>query len=400
MKKKRLKSAAIVLFAVILLGGCSLESAGGYHKEGLEYLTSGSYDKAEATLAKALKLNGDRADYYIDYGMALIQLGRYEEAIQNFDRAVLNKDNKIVNKNNKAAYRGKGIAYFKNHNYGKAIEQFDKALAIRELSDLNLDILYYKGNSQAKAGLFDKAIKTYTSILQEKQTDAYTYYSRAYAYRMLKDYEKSLADYDKAIKLDNKNYDYYFGKYFLLLEEGDTEKATAVLSMAANIKGKTQEDYFNLAKVHYYMGDYDNAIVEFSEAYKNGFAEAYFFLGSIYEQKEDYKNAVNNYSLYIKEEAYISSAAVYNQISYCQLKLNNYEDALSYIQTGLKYNDLEFNQSLIRNEIVVYEKMGEFEKAAGLMKDYLKAYQDDEAAAKEYEFIKTRLPEASTPHKE
>lgn len=400
MKKKRLKSAAIVLLAVILLGGCSLESAGGYHKEGLEYLTSGSYDKAEATLAKALKLNGDRADYYIDYGMALIQLGRYEEAIQNFDRAVLNKDNKIVNKNNKAAYRGKGIAYFKNHNYGKAIEQFDKALAIRELSDLNLDILYYKGNSQAKAGLFDKAIKTYTSILQEKQTDAYTYYSRAYAYRMLKDYEKSLADYDKAIKLDNKNYDYYFGKYFLLLEEGDTEKATAVLSMAANIKGKTQEDYFNLAKVHYYMGDYDNAIVEFSEAYKNGFAEAYFFLGSIYEQKEDYKNAVNNYSLYIKEEAYISSAAVYNQISYCQLKLNNYEDALSYIQTGLKYNDIEFNQSLIRNEIVVYEKIGEFEKAAGLMKDYLKAYPDDEAAAKEYEFIKTRLPEASTPHKE
>lgn len=400
MKKKRLKSAAMVLLAVILLGGCSLESAGGYHKEGLEYLTSGSYDKAEATLAKALKLNGDRADYYIDYGMALIQLGRYEEAIQNFDRAVLNKDNKIVNKNNKAAYRGKGIAYFKNHNYGKAIEQFDKALAIRELSDLNLDILYYKGNSQAKAGLFDKAIKTYTSILQEKQTDAYTYYSRAYAYRMLKDYEKSLADYDKAIKLDNKNYDYYFGKYFLLLEEGDTEKATAVLSMAANIKGKTQEDYFNLAKVHYYMGDYDNAIVEFSEAYKNGFAEAYFFLGSIYEQKEDYKNAVNNYSLYIKEEAYISSAAVYNQISYCQLKLNNYEDALSYIQTGLKYNDIEFNQSLIRNEIVVYEKMGEFEKAAGLMKDYLKAYPDDEAAAKEYEFIKTRLPEASTPHKE
>jgi tetratricopeptide (TPR) repeat protein len=400
MKKKILKSVAMVLLSAILLGGCGLESAGSYHKEGLEYFTSGSYDKAEASLSKALKLNGDRADYYIDYGMALIQLGRYEEAIQNFDRAILNKDNSIVNKNNKVAYRGKGIAYFKSHNYGKAIEQFDKALAMRELSDLNLDILYYKGNSQAKAGLFDKAIETYSSILQEKQTDAYTYYSRAYAYRMRKEYEKSLADYDKAIKLDNKNYDYYFGKYFLLLEQGDTEKATAVLSMAANIKGKTQEDYFNLAKVHYYMDDYDNAIVEFSEAYKNGFAEAYFFLGSIYERKEDYKNAVNNYSQYIKEEAYISSAAVYNQISYCQIKLNKYEDALSYIQTGLKYNDIEFNQSLTRNEIVIYENMGEFEKAAGLMKDYQKAYPEDEAAVKEYEFIKTRLPEASTPHKE
>ncbi|MGB8455813.1 MAG: tetratricopeptide repeat protein [Anaerocolumna sp.] len=400
MKKVRLKSAVILILTITLLGGCNSKSAGSYYKEGMDYFSSGNYDKAEASLSRALKINGDRADYYINYAMTLIQLDRYDEAIQYFNRIILDKDNSIVNKNNKLAYRGKGIAYFKSHDYKKAIEQFDKALTIGELSDLNMDILYYIGNSQAKAGLFDKAAETYTAVIKEKPSDAYTYYSRAYVYRMLKSYDKSLADYEKAIKLDNKNYDYYFGKYFLLVEKGDTEGAGTVLKMASNIKGTTREDNFNLAKVHYYMGNYENAISEFSEAFRNGFAEAYFFLGSIYEQKEDYENAVYNYSMYIKEETNITSAAVFNQIAFCQIKLTDYEEALSYIQTGLKYNDLEYDQSMKRNEIIVYENMGDFKKANTLMTEYLSGYPGDEDAAAESKFIKMRLPEASTPHNE
>ncbi|QHQ63059.1 tetratricopeptide repeat protein [Anaerocolumna sedimenticola] len=399
MKKARLKSAAILLLTITLLGGCA-QSAGSFYKEGLQYFNSGNYDKAKESFSKALEINGERADYYIDYAMTLIQLGKYDEANQYFDRAILNKNNSIVDKNNKLAYRGKGIAYFKSHNYKNALSQFDKALEINELSDLNMDILYYKGNAQAKAGLYKEAAETYTAILRENPSDAYTYYSRAYAYRLQKDYEKSLADYDKAIKLDSKNYEYYFGKYFLLVETGDKDGAAAVLEMAANIKGATQEDNFNLAKVHFYMGNYDNAISEFSEAFRNGFAEAYYFLGNIYEQKEDYKNAVNNYSMYIKEDTNITSASVYDKIAFCQMKLADYGDALSYIQAGLKYNDITVNQSLKRNEIIVYENMGDYEKAYALMNAYRKEYPDDKKAKMENEFIKTRLPEASTAHKE
>ncbi|WMJ87303.1 tetratricopeptide repeat protein [Anaerocolumna sp. MB42-C2] len=399
MKKARLKSAAILLLTITLLNGCA-QSAGSFYKEGLQNFNSGNYDKAKDSFSKALELNSDRADYYIDYAMTLIQLGKYEEANQYLDRAILNKTNRIVNKNNKLAYRGKGIVYFKSHNYKMAISQFDKALAIHELSDLNMDILYYKGNSQNRAGFYKEAVKTYTAIIKGNPSDSYTYYCRADSYRLLKDYKNSLIDYDKAIKLDSKKYEYYFGKYFLLVETGDKNGAKAVLEMAANIKGTTQEDNFNLAKVHYYMGNYEDAVREFSEAFRNGFAEAYYFLGTIYEQKKDYKNAVNNYSMYIKEETNITSASVYDKIAFCQMKLADYKDALSYIQTGLKYNDITLNQSLKRNEIIVYENMGDFEKAYGLMKEYTKEYPEDEKAKTELGFIKTRLPEASTAHKE
>ena len=58
---------------------------------------------------------------------------------------IMDKKRPIVQANNKRALRGKGIAYVNTHNYLEAINHFDEALSISELSDLNMDILYYKG---------------------------------------------------------------------------------------------------------------------------------------------------------------------------------------------------------------------------------------------------------------
>lgn len=396
MKFKKVKQAAALLLTAAMLSACSGNTAGSYYKEGLEYFDNGNYEKAEASFAKALQLNGDRAEYYIDYAMSLIQLGKYDEAITYFDEAILKKDNTVVHKNNKKAYRGKGIAYLKAHNYEEAIKQFDKALAIDESSDLNMDILYYKGNAQEKAGLYQDAVKTYTSILNEKSTDAATYNYRAYAYRLMGEREKSLEDYNKAIKLDSKNYDYYFGKYFLLTDAGEEDSAATVLSQALKINGTTQEDKFNIAKIHYFQEEYDQAISELSEAFRNGFTEAYYFLGNLYEKQEDYDNAIYNYSMYIKEDTSIESAAVYNQIGVCLIKQERYDEALSYVQAGLEYNDISYNQSLLQNEIVCYENLAEFDKAYGSMQDYLTKYPDDKKAVKENEFLKTRLSDAGS----
>lgn len=394
--KVNLRCAVFLIIVITLLSGCSGKSAGNYYQEGLKYFNSGNYEEAQTYLAKAIEKNAERAEYYIDYGMTLIMLGQNEEAIQYFDKAILEKNNMIVNKNNKLAYRGKGIAYFKAYNYTNAIEQLDKALSIDELSDLNLDILYYKGNSQEKAGLYEEAAATFTAILAEKPSDADTFYRRALVYRKLGNYDKSLADYDKAISINHLKYDYYFGKYFLMSESEEEEGAATVLEEAANITIKTQEDKFNLAKIHYYMEDYDSAIIELSEAFSNGFTVAYFYLGDIYEKKEDYESAVYNYQMFIEDETNEKTASVYNKIGICQIKLGKYEEALSYIQTGLEFNDIFLEQVLKRNEIIAYENLGKFEEAYQLMTEYLNVYTEDEEAAQEYDFLKTRLPEAST----
>lgn len=389
-----MKQGTVLILSIMLLGGCNRESAGNYYKEGIDYFHSGNYDKAEKSLAKAIELNGEKAEYYIDYGMNLIQLGRYDEAIIYFQKGIQDKKNLIVNKNNKVALRGEGIAYLKAHKYTEAIQKFEEALAIKESDKLNLDILYYKGNAQVKAGLYKEALDTYTDIIKMKPGDSSSYRARGDIYRRLGEFDSGLAEYDKAIDLDKNNYDYYFGKYFLMLDKKDTEGAKEVLKKALSIKGSTQKDKFNIAKVDYYMEEYENAIKGFSVAYSNGFFEAYYFLGDIYEKKGEYETAVNNYAMYIENEPVIESAAVYNQIATCYMKLDKYKEALAYIEDGIEMNDILIIKALKRNEIVVYENLSNFEKAYSLMKSYVKAYPEDESAAEELLFLKTRLPES------
>ena len=259
-----------------------------------------------------------------------------------------------------------------------------------------MDILYYKGSAEEKSGQYDEAIKTYTKIIKEDPSNAVNYINRAFVYSKMEVYDKSLADYDKAISKDKDNYNYYFGKYSLLSSLGKEEEAIKVLNKATKIKVKTEKDKFNLAKIHYYMGDDKGAINELKEASSNGFSEAYFFLGEIYEEREDYDSAVYNYELYIKDEKITKPAIVYNKIGNSLIKLGRYQEALDYVQTGLKINDVTLQQPLKRNEIVLNEKLGNFKEAYKLMKEYLKLYPDDEEAITEYEFLKTRLPEVSS----
>lgn len=391
MRLLRQKGLILILFIVTLLSGCSMKTAGHYYKNGIESFNNKNYEEAEDYFKKALELNENRAEYYINYGLTLTMLGEYDNALNYFDRAIFDKSNRIVKQNNKMALRGKGIAYFMSHDYPSAIDEFNKALVIDELDQLNLDILYYKALAESKSGLYDKAVSSYSQILVSKPKDAYIYNERAFAYGKLGEYDKSVADYDKAIELENRNFNFYFSKYFLLLEKGDKVAALDVLDRAAHIEIKTEEDKFNLAKIYYYKEEYSNATISLNEAFRNGFADAYYYLGNIYEKQGDYESALDNYRLFIEDESSDKTASVYNQIALCYINLNQYEEALSYIKTGLSYNDIFVDQALKRNLIVVNEKLGSYDEAYKLIREYTKLYPDDKEAIEELEFIKTRV---------
>ncbi len=393
---KRIKYGILILTAALFITGCSTKSAGDYYKEGMAYFHSGNYEKAGESLKKAVEGKKDRAEYYIGYAMNLIQQKKYEDAVVYFERSILDKDNAIVRKNNKQAYRGEGIAYYKAHDYKTAIDKFDKALAIKESDEINSDILSYKGMAQARSGLYKEAAATYTELIQEDKNNAEAYKTRGDIYSKIGEDKKSLSDYDKAIKLEPRNYDLYFGKYFLLLAKNDEAGAKEVLAKAEAINGTTEKDKFNMAKVKFYKGDYDTAKQMFGEAFGNGFAESYYYLGLIYEQNKDYKNAAGNYSKYIEDEEGRDNANAYNRAAQCLIKLKKYEEALGLIEDGIKVNDVDANQMLKRSQVIVYEHLDRFEEAYKLIKEYRKEYPEDEEAKKEEIFLNSRLADRVT----
>jgi tetratricopeptide (TPR) repeat protein len=195
--------------------------------------------------------------------------------------------------------------------------------------------------------------------------------------------------------MEPENYSHYFGKYYLLTENGDVTSANEVLVKASELVTKTNEDQFNLAKVHFYQGDYQVALSELSDGFKNGFTEAYYYLGEIYRIKKDYPKAIYYYDIFIKEGE-IMAPNVYNQIASCLIKTGDYAEALGYLEEGIAFNHTGSMQMLKKNEIVAYECLGEFEQAKEKLSQYMTVYPNDKEAAREAQFVDTRLMEAAT----
>jgi tetratricopeptide (TPR) repeat protein len=213
---------------------------------------------------------------------------------------------------------------------------------------------------------------------------------RAYTYQKTGEYQKGLDDYDRAIALDINNYDYYFRKYYILREMGRDVDAKKVLDQAAEIEVKTKADSFSLAKIHFYQGLYDQAFPELSESFANGFVDAYFYIGEIYSYKKDYSTAKYYYEKYI-EEGGIDIPEVYNQLASCLIKMEEYEQAIAYLETGIAFAHNDIIRVLLKNEIIVYEKLGDFEKALSKLQSYIAANPNDDDAKREKTFLLSRL---------
>ncbi|WP_167957399.1 tetratricopeptide repeat protein [Anaerosporobacter faecicola] len=385
---KVILAALAVMFIATSCGGKM--SASDYYKQGMKQYKAEKYEDASASLKEAVKKNPNKAEYYIDYGMTLIQCQNYEEALIQFDKAILDKDNKIVRENNKMAYRGKGIAYYCSADYEAAIKEFQNALNIADRSDLDVDLGFYLGDAQTKMLDQTGAIETYTKIIDRHPDQSDAYYKRAILEGQTGSLEDSIADFDKAISYEKENYEYYFGKYAILLEQGDNAGAQEVLTKALAIKTKSKEDYYNVAIIHFYQENYDTAKAEFAEAINNGFTGAYYYLGEIAMVEKDYETAASNYEQYIQTMGTQKSAMVYNQLGEAYLKLKSYDQALQAFEDGIALNDNSVMQPLKYNQIIALEYKSDFKNAYKKAKKYVKEYPEDEGMSKEVQFLKTR----------
>lgn len=387
------RTLLLVLGMSVILGGCSKESPKDCYNNGMDFYKDGKYQEAAVEFEKAVTKNPDKAEYYIAYGMSLLETEDFAKAQIQFDKAISDKDNLIVHENNKQAYRGKGIACYEAADYENAAAYFKKALEIADMEELDTDILSYKAESEMKLGSYEEALKTYEELLKRKKSDALVYGKKAQVEYLLGQTEKALKDFDKAIELDSNNYDVYFGKYYMLMDKGETADAKTVLEKALAIKANTDEDYYNVAKIHFLQGQMEAARTELAASLEKGFTEAAYYLGQISEAEEEYSEAISNYEKYIAAEPDMKSASVFNQLGMCYMKTADYENALKAFEKGIALNDSLVMQTLKSNEIAAYENLKDFVQANEKVKAYVAAYPEDLQMKREADFIKSRTDE-------
>lgn len=381
-----------VFILALLLSGCSLGNSGkSYYKDGIENVESGEYALAKTNLEKAIEVNPNKAEYYIDYGLVLIMNEEFDQALIQFDLGILDKNNKVVKENNKRAHRGKGIAYYSQGRYDEALKEFQLAMEINELEKLDEDIQLYMGLCMEKSGMYQEALAHYDAMLKEDKGNIILYGLMGRTKYYIGDLEGALESYNEAIKKDDKSYEYYIEKYGILLSMGDEQGANEVLAYALTIEPKSKIEKYQVGKINYLLGEYTTAIPQLEDAVENGYIEGNYYLGEIYGNQKEHELALNYYKEYYINEISYQVDTIYNQYAVCLINSKEYEEALKVLEKGLEKEDARTKKSLLYLQVSTLEHLGRFQEAYEVGKEYMKEYPEDEEMVREIEFLKTRV---------
>ena len=319
----------------------------------------------------------------ITAGMEAIEALNYDSALGCFEAA------REAGENERLLYRGEGMAYMGKTMYAEAAQAFETALSLSNgrINSMDYDINYYLAAAYYKQGEMGRAIDVYSAIVALRDSEKDAYYLRGAIYAGQGSLDLAKADFDRAIDLNKTDYDRLIDIYGVLAAEGYKEAGQEYLQAAMDAGTKNMTNY-EKGRICYYLEDYENARTYLEKARDESGYEAVLFLGKTYETLGDNNYAISVYNTYLESEG--PNPQVLNQLGLCKMQTGDYAGALGNFQTAMNIENNGMMQVLKMNEIIAYERLGEYKNASVLMDGYLKTYPDDEEAKREYTFLQTR----------
>ena len=285
--------------------------------------------------------------------------------------------------------RLKGITLMENGKYEEALEKFQAALdlSLGEVGETEMDICFYKAEALYKLEDLEGAIATYTAIVDFNKNPK-AYFLRGNLYYSLGEEEKALKDYGKAIKEDKNNYELYIGVYEALTAHDKAKEAQDYLNQALEIKGNSAYDKMQKGRINFLLGENKTALSLLEEAAKGKEKQAFYYLAEIYSLMGDEASSKSNMNAYLESGA-ADSYSLFD-IANDELGKGNSEMAIRCLKAALELENVPNKQIVMKTLVIAYEQDLKFDKALELVKEYIKAYPDDEDAKRELTFLETR----------
>ena len=136
------------------------------------------------------------AKVWSNRGVALANLGKYQQAIECFDKAI------EINPNDVNIWNSKGTAFHYQSKYQQAIECFDKAI---EINPNDADAWYNKGVALHYLTKHKDAIECYDKALTINPEQECSWYAKGSAFRKVGKYKEAIECYDKALTINPEN---------------------------------------------------------------------------------------------------------------------------------------------------------------------------------------------------
>ncbi|QDL11815.1 hypothetical protein DP114_31470 [Brasilonema sennae CENA114] len=198
-----------------------------------------------------------------------------------------------------------GLIRYTVSDWKQAITYFSEALEQGNDSNkaLNQEIVYfYRGTSYFYKKDYDRAIADYNQAIKLDPNDAQAYNNRGISYFYKKDNNRAIADYNQAIKLDPNYAEAYNNRGNSYGNKKDDDRAIADYNQAIKLDPNLAQAYYNRGYSYANKKDYDGAIADYNQAIKldPNYAHVYYNRGLSYFYKKDYDGAIADYNQAIK----------------------------------------------------------------------------------------------------
>ncbi|NMG22993.1 CHAT domain-containing tetratricopeptide repeat protein, partial [Brasilonema bromeliae] len=162
-----------------------------------------------------------------------------------------------------------GLIRYTVSDWKQAINSFSEALkqGNDSIKVLNQKIVYlYRGNSYLYKKEYDRALADYNQAIKLDQNYAQAYNSRGISYTNKKDYDRAIADYNQAIKLEPNSAQAYIGRGVSYNNKKEYDRALADYNQAIKLEPNYAQAYNDRGNSYLYKKEYDRALADYNQA--------------------------------------------------------------------------------------------------------------------------------------
>ncbi len=232
------------------------------------------------------------------------------------------------------ALNNRGLFYYINDNYDKALADFNKAVKVHENGYhgyINRSAIYTKTQK------YDLALRDLNKAISLNDQISDAFLNRALVYEKMGETEKTLNDFNRAIRLDDRNVKAFISRGAIYLHQGKFQEAIKDLRKATELEPDDYLAWANKGLANVRLGNSNAAIVDFGKAISLNpqFPDAYSNRGNARLQSGNVGGAIDDFTKAIAIDAKMGIAYMNRGRAYA--RSGNNDRACSDFNKALLY---------------------------------------------------------------